>query len=1250
MAIQHIRFKFKFGFNVEEEDDFSNIKLVKSTNIGAKYKVLYVLDYVPSGDLRDKKYLLSGNAQETFDNIINFAKVPKHDYLVMAYHACRTVKQPDAYVENAFEAFERRLLAVIDIWQPDKIIVFGQRPFRVLCQKECDMVKGAYHNLIGVPFKKTIAFGKETKKIGITMSIPIDKLFAGDEPSLALSGYIARNLINAHYGKLKYQIKRPELTIHYIDTMPRFKKFFALLKRQKIVSIDTEADNLYKINNRVLTIQFSFNKEEAFIIPICHMDSPFDREQMQYICDALKYYFEFVVVQCMIFVNAQYDLPLMRTQFGIRYYCSPVWDIFAGEMCFHKDTMVDTECGLINIVNLVNMPESDWPLVWSYNHERNEKELKPIINAFEHETNDDMYEIEYDGGLVRVTAKHKIWVVNKNAYIEAQHIETDDTLLTYYTYKAQPVVSHDSDFLTVTAKRKIDFDHIVYDLTIADNHNLFVCNKTTHEKNLILSKNCLDENLKYTQTVTGGYYYSLGNLSCQYGDFTYHEAKFGKSDRTTIGSVPLSKDVLFYCGSDTSIPFAIRELQLKRAADMGFTKYESLVGEQMSDVIHSLSTMEYNGYAVDIEYLFQLKFPDSPINKEIDILLQKFYASEAVQTLNQKMLKNMGIPTKALFGKATFAFSVRTKEHLYALFFDALGLKPLKKGKSGKGKIDKPFQSEYKDVPEVKLFTAYGKATKLRNAYVNQMVKFWIDDEDFRSDRRIRCRYNYLPVITGRVSASNPGLQQIPSRSELGKHIKRLFVAPRGKIFVKVDYRAHEVRGWGIISKDDEVAKAFKVGQDLIKKYKRNPSFDLLRRIGLDGDVHKVNSSYFFAKNIEDVNKEDRNAIKGIIFGLIYGMLISTLAKSIGQELKYTEQLVERFMKRFKLGGKWFSKVMAFATKHYWVESPVGRRRNLFGYLFGKSDKKLHEFVISRFDRQAKNSLVQGFGSDCMMIGIRAFCKLVWNYAVKHDYDPHIKPCVSVHDSLEVETDYAHLLLTLNYVELALTKKVKETVKRRHNFDMNSDLEIDYEMGVTTDKLSGWYGDLDELEIIAYKSMLMQNTIIANKKHSQDIGRKVKAEKEYSEAEIKFNMESIYNVDFMTDWMLIQARKHKPRFLNYTFCKKTILKRIEFNAIVGNLAQILASEDDKGKLVHANVLSGEATKKEYINLRKAVQAVMQIDTNAQIKRVRQVFETDSLAELLNALSYSDAHYDYTVHCDMHKGKPVCYAKTISNAT
>ena len=479
--ITHKKFGFKFGFNVNDVDNFTNIKLVESKVKGSTYKVLYVMDYVPSADL-GKDTLLSGNGQETFDNVLNFAKLPTHDYLVVTFHACRTVGMSPIFVENAFESFERRLFDIVESYKPDKIVCFGRRPFSVICAKQMDLVADNHHYMIGVPVSKTITLGGTKKKIDITLSVPIDRMFSGDEACLSLIGYVADNLRNAHAGRVVYGIDRPEMVITVIDTIKRFNKFYKRLISEPIAAIDTETDNLYKIKNRVLTIQFAFDAEEAFIIPLCHKDSPFDKDELEYMFEKLRYYFEFVKVKYMIFANPQFDLAIMKTQFKIRYYCSSIWCVFAGQKahdenykwlqtavgkyyyslgnlacqfgdfsyltgefgksdrvhigsmdldtpgllayCLSKDNYVLTNRGYVPIAE-IRVNDS----VLSFNHALNIYVYKPVTKVSEHETTEDMLEIDYGSGKIKVTENHEIWSVTRNSYIKAKDITEDDELL-----------------------------------------------------------------------------------------------------------------------------------------------------------------------------------------------------------------------------------------------------------------------------------------------------------------------------------------------------------------------------------------------------------------------------------------------------------------------------------------------------------------------------------------------------------------------------------------------------------------------------------------------------------------------------------------------------------------------------------------------------------------------------------------------------------------------------------------------------
>ena len=140
------------------------------------------------------------------------------------------------------------------------------------------------------------------------------------------------------------------------------------------------------------------------------------------------------------------------------------------------------------------------------------------------------------------------------------------------------------------------------DVTVAKNHNLFVKGKISDSA--ILAHNCLDENLKGLDAFLGEYYYSLGNLSVQYGFTGYLNAEFGKQHRANFGEADLSdKAVVRYTTNDVVVPFAIHNVQKQRARDRRYTHYDGVVRWEISDTIHAFSKMEHTGAGLDVNYL-----------------------------------------------------------------------------------------------------------------------------------------------------------------------------------------------------------------------------------------------------------------------------------------------------------------------------------------------------------------------------------------------------------------------------------------------------------------------------------------------------------------------------------------------------------------------------------------------------------------------------------------------------------------------
>lgn len=963
-AIEYVNYDYNFGPNFQNTETYNYVQLAKHVNKKGK-KMLIVLDYMPTEDLKSRK-LLSGATGKLFQRLLKVAnnfygqerELKDFDWLAVAYNGFKTAGETDLFKTNAKEAFKKRLETIITKYQPDIVLTFGPDSMRALNASRIEAYEGKMHHLFGVPTKVKVSRNKKTHECIHVPSLSLNTLVndQGRGNEISIGGYVARNIANALNMDLMYKIPKLKYKTTLIDDIPKFKKMMRVLKDKEHVAIDTETENLNRRVNKMLTLQFAYDTDRAFVMPFLHKDSTFTSEELKYIRKTLRKYFERDNNNKVhIFANGKFDLTVLRNNCGIRYFKTDMWDIFAGEFC-------------------------------------------------------------------------------------------------------------------------------------------------------------LDENMKALSSITGYYYYSLLNLAMQYGCNAYYEAAFSKDKRKVISQVDLDKHVLEYCSLDVVVPLHIYRLQKKRAKDLNYGEYTTIVGKQLSDMSHMFSTWEYHGCPTDIEYLFYLQTKDSPIRQEMENVKVRLAATKGVSKANAILRKRNGVPSVGLWGKSdNNLFDISKQDHQQLLFFEVLKLKPTGEGKaSAKGakkyKVDKDFQKKYADVEEVKLFTELQKCKKLYNSYVKAFIKQWGVDDDMRFDKHIRPNFGFLDVVTGRTSAQKPSLHQVPSRSELGKHIKRLFETESGRFMIKVDYSAHEVRCWSLFTGDKSVAQLFEHGRELRDRYRLCPDPDLLKRVELEGDVHRINASYFFGVPIDKVDKTLRNAVKTVIFGLIYQQGAKGLAKSTGQTVDAIEKLVTQFKKKHPVGVKWFDEIKDFARKNYFVQSPLGRRRHTWGFLLSPDSSRNAESAIARNERQAVNSPIQGIGSDFLIVGARCVERLKYEYFEKTGHYPDFYQANSVHDSIIFSCAYEDLWIAINIIEQGLTAEVAKVSKERYGMDFIVPLAIDFDIGTNERDVENWNGSLTQMGDIL-KACLKERAL---KDKSLD-----------AKAVYKHLMEDCY--DDFPDWLKKQA-------------------------------------------------------------------------------------------------------------------------------
>ncbi len=451
---------------------------------------------------------------------------------------------------------------------------------------------------------------------------------------------------------------------------------------------------------------------------------------------------------------------------------------------------------------------------------------------------------------------------------------------------------------------------------------------------------CLDENIKILFKYNKTNAYNLAQIFSSFGNAYYYNATFSKDERHDIANRDLS-EVLDYCGMDVQACFGIHNSQLEQASfqKIGSHNYrpyfKRLVLTQMSDTIHVMSGMEHTGAHLDIEYLRLLRDrKKSPILSKLAEITDSLYKSKYVINTNDILHKIQGSPSGGgIFGKASWIFDPNKILHKQTLFIDVMKLEPLNKGVGDVPSIDAAFQKKYKSYKEVASFTTISKLKKLLSTYINPFYKKIGESDDGKIDHRLRPSYGFVNVVTGRSNSSKPSLQQTPQRGPDAAFIKRSFTAKEGTLNIKLDYAAHEVRCWGIMSKDNILATMFKIVHNLRLRYRQDPTEKHKSDLEKKGDPHKLNYQFFTGTPVLEVTDEQRADSKGITFGTMYGKSDRSLARDTGKSVKEMSTIKKNFFSKFAKAGKWIDWTCAFSEQNLYTFNPLGLKRNLYAYM-----------------------------------------------------------------------------------------------------------------------------------------------------------------------------------------------------------------------------------------------------------------------------------------------------------------------------
>ncbi len=241
------------------------------------------------------------------------------------------------------------------------------------------------------------------------------------------------------------------------------------------------------------------------------------------------------------------------------------------------------------------------------------------------------------------------------------------------------------------------------------------------------------------------------------------------------------------------------------------------------------------------------------------------------------------------------------------------------------------------------------------------------------SDGRLHAKLNQAGTTTGRFSSKDPNIQNIPIKTELGKNIRRAFVAPAHKKLISFDYSQIELRVAALMSEDDFMIKVFEDGKD----------------------IHAAVASKVFGVPEKEVTHEMRRRAKVINFGILYGMGVTALQQNLGTDRKVAQEFYDNYFLQFPAIEGYLESVKDFAKKTGYTETLFGRRR----YFPGLKSKL--PFIRASAERMAINAPLQGTAADCIKIAIRDADRALSNERLAE----HAKLILQVHDELVYEVD-----------------------------------------------------------------------------------------------------------------------------------------------------------------------------------------------------------------------------------------------------
>ncbi|MBI0394319.1 DNA polymerase I [Acinetobacter bereziniae] len=367
---------------------------------------------------------------------------------------------------------------------------------------------------------------------------------------------------------------------------------------------------------------------------------------------------------------------------------------------------------------------------------------------------------------------------------------------------------------------------------------------------------------------------------------------------------------------------------------------------ELSGILHNiempvasvLTSMEENGIELDLKFLDQLS---------VDF-------ANTIQNLENQIIEIAGE-----------SFNVGSPKQVGEVLFEKLGLKGGKKTATGQYSTSEAVLEKI-DHPITQLIIEYRGLTKLRSTYTEALVK-----QANNETHRVHTSYHQALTATGRLSSTDPNLQNIPIREEIGRQIRKAFIAPKGRVLLAADYSQIELRLMAHFSQDEALVDAFKNGQD----------------------VHRRTASEVLGVALENVTSDQRRQAKAVNFGLLYGMSEFGLIRQLGFTREESQNYIKQYFHRYPGIYEYMQRTRQVALEQGFVETITGRR------LYTPDIDARNMMVRKGAERAAINAPLQGSAAEIIKMAMIEVDKILPK--------DQAKLLLQVHDELVFEVDEA---------------------------------------------------------------------------------------------------------------------------------------------------------------------------------------------------------------------------------------------------